>query len=330
MIFGYAIAVIAGFLLTAVQNWTNIPTPKGRALFLLSLTWLVGRFAVAFSQNIPFIVVFIADMAFIPALGVAVGRSLVRAGNKRNYLFLVLLSLFAFANGLTHFGYDAIGIKIGLSIVLIMITIIGGRVIPMFTERPLGLILKRDVRLDKIVVIVTIMALLGDIIYVLNETIPTPFLGWLFLIAAIAHAWRLTLWKTLNTLGKSMVWVLHSAFVWFIIGLLLKAAMYFGASLTASMATHALTTGTVGVITLGFMSRVALGHTGRPLESKMPQTIIFIVINMAALVRVFVAGVWPHQHAYWLATLLWMSAFILFVWVYTPILWQPRIDGRDG
>lgn len=327
MIFGYTSAIIAGFLLTAVPNWTGLPTAKGPKLVLIVLLWLAGRIMIFTSASFPVALVAVVDVAFLLSCMAGILPALIKSGNSRNYFFLVLLALLAVANALSHWGAPDTGIWLALDIVILMMVIIGGRVIPFFTERPLGITITRDPRIEQLVLVATIAALALDVAEA-NEIV----LGIVFLLAAAANGWRLSQWQSLKTLRVPLLWVLHAGYFWLVIGFAARAGYYFGFVPVPSIGTHAFTAGAIGVLTLGMMARVSLGHSGRELKVGAPMVFAFICINIVACLRVF--GVWllPDLTQQWLqaAAILWALSFGAFIWVYTPILMRPRLDGRDG
>ncbi len=326
MLFGYAGAIIAGFLFTAVPNWTGHPTPKGRGLALIVALWLAGRVAVFCSDQIPGIAAAV-DIAFFPACVLGILPALLKARNTRNYFFILLLGLLSLANGLTHFGDADTGIALGLAIVILMMVIIGGRVIPFFTERGLGIAIVRNPHIERFAPVTAIAALASDIL-----GIPAFVTGFLFLLAAGVNGWRLSGWKSGKTLHTPLLWVLHAGYGWLIIGFAAKGVNLLGLDIPLTLATHAFTAGGVGVLTLGMMARVSLGHSGRTLAVGKAMTLAFACINLAAMLRVF--GVWllPELTMRWLemAAGLWLAGFGIFIFIYAPILLRPRVDGRDG
>jgi len=332
MVFGYGLAVVTGFLFTAVANWTGQATPKGLWLAVITAAWIAGRVAVLFSALMPWGVAAALDAGFSLLVIAGITPALIKGGNKRNFFFIALLLLFTGASLLMWAGFTALGVTAGLNILLLMIVIIGGRVIPMFTERPLGLILKRDARINRLTLLTTVAALIAEVVAHLYMPLQGPVLGLLFLLAALTNLWRLSQWKSWLTLKLPLVWVLHSACLWIIIGFGLKACIYFGMDIWATAATHVLTVGGLGVMTLGFMARVALGHTGRPMVVGWPMTVAFVALNLAVGLRAILILVLP-EHFLRLAEmagLMWFVAFGLFLWVYVPILIGPRADGRPG
>ncbi len=334
MIFGFTCAVIAGFLLTAVRNWTELPTPQSGTLAGLAILWCLGRVLPLFPAILPGWLIAVVDLAFLPAVAFGIGVPLVRHGETRNLIFLPLMAAICAANLLVHLellGYAANsarrGIFLGLYLVVLLIVIMGGRVIPFFTERALqGHVAKRW----RIVEWLSPLSVMGFLIAELFR--PDSLIGGLFAaLAALVNGIRLIGWYTNRFWGVPLLWVLHLGYGWIIAGFCLKAAAAFGV-VPSQFTVHAFTVGAIGVLTLGMMSRVSLGHTGRPLKVGLSLAVAFGLVNAAAIVR----GLLPVFFPLWLPQLviisgaLWVGAFLIFVLIYTPILTQPRIDNRPG
>ncbi len=333
MIFGYAGAIIIGFLFTAVPNWTGHPTPKDTLLGFIVFLWLAGRIVVFTSSYIPLWLVAFIDISFFLVCAAGILPALVKSKNKRNYFFIFLLLLLAIANGITHY-YNAdvnynndFGIRFGLNIVIIIMIILGGRVIPFFTERPLGLTIVRNKYIERLSLAFAILALITDTIGMKGI-----FPGFLFAIAAVINALRLYKWNSLKTFSIPLLWVLHAGYAWLVAAFALRALYNLGISMPYSIATHAFTTGGIGVLTIGMMARVSLGHSGRILAVGKPMLVSFICINLAAIVRVFGVLLFPNFTMYWLeiTSLFWVLAFCIFIWIYTPILVFLNMDSRVG
>ncbi|WP_210397178.1 NnrS family protein [Motiliproteus sediminis] len=332
MLFGYAVAVIAGFLLTAVRNWTGQPMPTGWKLGVLVLIWLAGRILVSLDLGQPDWLTAAIDCAFLPAVMVALAPALIRAGKLRNMAFLVILAALTGANLLMHqqaLGegkLGAAGLQAGLSLVILVIVVMGGRVIPFFTRNPLPA-MEPKIRpwVEFLAIALVIATLLGDLF-----ALPPLLLAPLALVAGLVQLIRLSGWYDRRIWARPIIWVLHVAYAWIGIGFLLKAAALWQ-WVSPLAPTHAFTVGGIGLITLGMMGRVALGHTGRPLE--LPKLTVFAIILIAAMAPVRVlaslAPAWADP-LLGLSALGWMLAFFGFVIPYTPILARPRIDGRPG
>lgn len=333
MLYGYGLAVVAGFLLTAVRNWTGLPTPTGGRLATLAGLWLAGRLAPLAYPALPGVLVALLDWLFLPALMAALAGPLWRGQNRANRVFLPLLGAMALANLLIHLEalglapFATQGVGLMLNLLLILVTLVGGRVMPFFTEKAVaGSRPRQDPRLER-AVYGLLLALL-----ILEPLAPR---GWpLALLAgatAIAQGLRLAGWHDRRVWSIPILAVLYVGFGWLVLGLALKALAALGL-FPPTLATHALGLGAIGVITLGMMARVSLGHTGRPMRSSPLINLAFLLLNLGALARVFgplLPGV-PYAGVVHLAGTLWLLAFLLFCWVYLPILARPRVDGQPG
>ncbi|HEY7715426.1 MAG TPA: NnrS family protein [Candidatus Binatia bacterium] len=334
MIFGYAAAVIAGFLLTAVRNWTDRPTPVGSVLAGMVTLWLFGRILPVFPADFSAWFIALIDLAFLPALALGIGVPLVRSGERRNLLFLPLLAALWAANFLVHAEVLGIapqlarsGIFLGLDLIILLIVIMGGRVIPFFTERALpDVMIRRWPTIEWLSPLSVVIFLLLDLF--LPDTV------WSAVVAAFAaciNGIRLAGWYAHRYWGVPLLWVLHLGYGWIVLGFLLKAGAGFGI-VPPQFTIHAFTVGGIGVLTLGMMARVALGHTGRALTVGTAMAGAFGLLNLAAVAR----GLLPIFYPQWFSQLittsgvLWVLGFLIFVVIYTPILTQPRIDGRPG
>ena len=334
MLMGYTVAVMAGFLLTAVRNWTNRMTLAGAPLALLAGLWLLGRLLPYFEGTLPQAIIAGTDLVFLPLLAAAIAVPVIQAGHYRSLMFAALLLLLFGANLLLQGGAlgmsraaVAAGVPVAVYIVVLMIVIMGGRVIPFFTERALPGVAARRFRLIEILSWVSVLLLLWA---ELGRAPPViaALAAW---AAAAVHGIRLAGWTHRRIWSVPLLWVLHTAYGWLVIGFFLKGAAAWG-WLAPNLATHALTAGGIGVMTLGMMSRVSLGHTGRPLQVPPTMTVAFALVNLAALTRVFPPLVSPEHYLTWIriSAGLWIAAFALFSWIYTPILIKPRADGRPG
>lgn len=333
MLFGYTTAVIAGFLLTAVRNWTGVNTPAGTPLALLGLLWLAGRVAPLASGIAPDIIITIIDLAFLPALALAITPALWQGKQKVNRIFVPLLMVMAIANLLVHLQTLGIaqtaqrGIYAMLYLIVLLITILAGRVLPFFTKAVLpGFEPKRWAWTEWVSTLSMLGLILLQLLYPQQSMISL-----LALVSAITLALRVFGWYDRRIWNIPMLWILFSAIFWIITGLLLVASSRLAPALTNS-ATHALTVGGIGIMTLGMMSRVALGHTGRTLEPNKATVLAFALLNLGTLIRVCGPLVLPQSYLIMihLSSGLWSFAFLLFSIVYLPILVKPRIDGKPG
>jgi len=331
MLFGYALAVVVGFLFTAGRNWSGQPTPTGVPLALLALLWVAGRVLVL----TPFgWAAAIVNTAFPLAAALGLAVPLVRARNRRNYFFVGLLV----AMGAAQFGLHLaqlrvltlpgwMGVRLALDMMLFIMAVMGGRVIPMFTNNGVpGAQARRHAGLERIV-LGSVLALLAADLAGLNG----PVLAALLALGTAAHAARLALWQPWKTLRTPLVWVLHAAYLWIPLHLALRAMAELGWILP-SVATHALTAGAIGGLTIGMMTRTARGHTARPLRADGFDVACYVCIAAAALVRVAVPLVAPGATvaAAMLAGWLWACGFALYTLRYAPMLLRPRLDGKPG
>jgi uncharacterized protein involved in response to NO len=338
MLFGFIVAAIAGFLLTAVPSWTGARGFAGWPLVLLAALWILGRAAVSSAEYLPPALVAGLDLAFLPALAAFVLPPLVRAHNRNTRLLAVLAALWAtnaaFYRGLDH-GDPALALHallVGVDVVLLLVTVIGGRIIPAFTtaalkQRGLASAVSVSPGMTPFAVIAMLALIVVDIWR------PTgAAAGAVALAAAAIHGMRLAQWGTWRTLRMPIVWVLHLAYLWLPVGLALKALALFGNFAFAGFYLHALTIGAAAMMIVAVLTRASLGHTGRPLIVSPPTVCAYALLATAALVRVFGPVVFPLPYAQviLIAASLWTAAFAIILIVYGPILLSPRADGRAG
>lgn len=331
MLFGFTLAVIVGFLFTAGSNWTGLPTPKGGALAALAALWLAGRVLVLTPWGIAAALV---NVAFPLAAAAALAVPFIKARNRRNYFFLALLVLLAVAAGVVHLGQLGVvdtaalpGMQVALDVVLFILAVMGGRVIPMFTNNGVpGTAARREPSVEK--------AALGSLL-ALGAADVLGLAGWpvavVAAIAALAHGWRWALWQPWKTRRVPLVWVLHLAYAWIPVHLLLRA-LAAGGWVAPSLAIHALTVGAVGGLVIGMITRTARGHTGRPLRADGWEVACYVAVLLAAAVRVGVPLLQPGWtvHAVLASAALWSLGFGLYAVRYWPVLSRPRLDGRPG
>ncbi len=331
MLFGFTIAVIAGFLLTAVRAWTGQPTPTGVPLMALAGLWVLGRVLVL----TPFATAAAVVNAVFPvALAVAIGIPLARSRNVRNYFFVGLLTLMGGLILALHLALQGVfelpprlGLLLGLDVVLFIMVVMGGRVIPMFTNNGVpGAGATRDPMVEKLALGAVLLLFVVDLL----PGHPAVVAG-IALIGAIAHGVRLYLWRPWRTRAAPLVWILHAAYAWIVMHLVLRGLS--GLELLAeSFAIHALTVGAIGGLTLGMMTRTARGHTARPLVADGFELAAFLLVQAAAVIRVLGGMVWPGLYvaSVQVSGLLWAAAFGLYAVRYWPVLSRPRLDGKPG
>lgn len=338
MSFGFTGAVIAGFLLTAVQNWTNIPGLRAWPLAGLFALWAAARVLLLF-PILPAPLVAALDLAFFPAVGYALGRPILRVRQWRNLVFLPILVALTAANVMTHAAlwfqdprWLARGLYGALFLVVLLITVIGGRVIPFFTARgtETETIAPRPL-LEKLCFASTagmVLVAWTDAWHGLSGY-PAAVLS---LLAAGSHALRQARWRPLSTGRVPLLWSLHGAYAFIAPGFLLAAAYALRLLPTPSLMAHTFTVGVLSGLMLGMMARVSLGHSGRPLAVGWSMRLAFAAVLAATFLRVLpgVLGYWNHWLTYVASGVLWCSGFGLFAARYLPVLWKPRADGRMG
>jgi len=337
MIFGFASAAVAGFLLTAVPSWTGSGPVRGWRLVALVLVWLAGRGAAFAGADAK--VFAVLDLAFIPALLGCVAPGIVARNLSRNGVVVVLLCLILAANVGVHLAVLGApwvsarwGNELGLAIFILLIAIIGGRIVPPFTVggmrmagRPVEI--KPTPSLDRAAMIAT-----AAWASTLALDLPDAAVGAAAGLAALANGARLLRWRSLQTIRVPLVWVLHLGYGWLVVGLALTAGAWFADLWPKAAALHALGAGAVATMILAVISRASLGHTGRRLEAGRWTVASYALVSLGALGRAagsVIAG-WPMQHVLAGSGILWAAGFALFSVVYAPILLRRRVDGRPG
>jgi len=332
MLFGYAAAVIAGFLLTAVRNWTNVDTISKTPLAVLAGIWLLARI-LPFTPA-PGLLIAVVDVSFFFFLVLAVAHPIIKVKQWSNLIMVAILSAFMAADILVqsqHLGLMEDGVTAGNSLalysVLMIIQVLTGRVMPFFTrvvvpgtevvERPL---------LEKVLLITLVLLALADV-FLLNKLFISLLAGILF----VAHFMRVAPWFSRPVLNIPILWVLYAGYLWLLIGFAMKALVGFDL-LTNNLVIHAWTVGVIGITTYGMMARVSLGHTGREMIPSKLAVTGFYLLFLAAVIRVILPVFLMAQYVLLieLSSVLWVTAFILFTIAYLPVLTQPRIDGRAG
>jgi len=336
MIYGYGLAVIAGFLLTAISNWTGIRTIHGLPLQLLVLLWVLARLALFISAHEAMVVSAVLDIAFTLYLSIALTLPVIRARQWKHMsvvskVYFLLIGNLVFYLG--HYGLVSdgarIGIYIGLYIIVSLILVLSRRVLPMFIERGVGyaVTLKNHLWVDISGLFLFLFFAISDIFFT------RPVLtAWLAALLFLLHGFRLWGWYTPGIWKKPLLWVLYLAYVWIILGFGLKFVAV-TAGISPYLAVHAWTVGGIGMMTLGMMSRVSLGHTGRSIMQPPPELgPMFFTLFLGACVRVVFPLIFAGHYLLWIgiSQILWITAFALFLYLYFPILIRPRADGQWG
>lgn len=334
MLFGYLGAVVAGFLLTAVPNWTGRLPVVGWRLGGLFALWVLGRVAVTVSAALPVWAGIAADLAFPVALAALILREIVAGKNWRNLMVLALLAVFAFANLLFHLeaidgaGAQGAGLRLGLGTALMMIGVIGGRIVPSFTRNWMVRQGAKDLptppmqRFDKVVLLVSIVALLSWVIR--PEEAPT---GIALLVMGVLQLVRLLRWRGLQTGAEALVWVLHVGYGFVPLGALaMGLALLWPELVLPAGVQHLWMAGALGLMTLAVMTRATLGHTGRELHAGTGTTAIYVALMGAVLARL-AAAFWPVLPLYHLSAAFWIAAYAGFAVLYGPLLLRARKRG---
>lgn len=338
MVFGFAAAAVAGFLLTAIPNWTGRMPLQGRPLAVLVLLWALGRVGILVSGLIGGYTAAVADLAFPAAFLVTVAREITAGRNWRNLPMLLALSLLLLGNLLVHLeaigvaDTAALGNRLGIATLLMLISLVGGRIIPSFTRnwlmksRPRARPPRPEGRFDHAILGVTALALIS---WVAAPDAVVTACG--TIIAGGAIGLRMIRWRGLNTMREPLLFILHVGYGWLAVGFLLLGIDVLFDFLPATAALHALTVGAIGTMTLAVMTRASLGHTGRPLVAGWGTQAIYALVTLAAVLRVLspLAGE-RMMLILWTAGIAWTAAFGLFAILYGRVLTQPRATGQGA
>jgi uncharacterized protein involved in response to NO len=334
MVFGFTAAVIAGFLLTAAGNWTGRETAIGGRLILLVTLWIAGRVAFIAMAVLPGPIIAVADLAFLPALALVVGRALVATRNRRNYSMLVIVTALWLANLAVHL--DANGVLPGwqwratlsaIDVVILLILFLSARTFPMFTRNATQVASIHNLRGADVATVVGMAGLT-----IVDVAFPERNLAAVLAATTAALALVRSLpWGARHTVRHPLLWILHIGHAWIVVGLALRVVAELTSRVPVASAIHALTVGAIGCTTLGMMARVSLGHSGRPLVVRAPIALAFGVVTLAAIIRVLgPLSISAYSIALYISGTLWSLGFALFTVVYARILVQRRIDGRPG
>jgi uncharacterized protein involved in response to NO len=337
MVFGFIVAAIAGFLLTAVPSWTNTSALTGGRLAALWVLWIAGRIVCVAAGLVPAELLALVELAFLPCLAMAIAPALVRARN-RNVFVLGILTLLWLADAVflraLSLGDSILAsraIHTSVDLVLLLVTIVAGRIVPVFTanalrQRGITLHMRSSVWVESLVILSMLALVLLEATGSTNARLIATTAG----LAAGAHIIRLSGWHGHRTWGQPLVWVLHLAYAWLPFGLALEAIYLTTQVDWASQWFHALAVGAAGMMIVAVTTRAALGHTGRPLIAPRAVTAAYLTIAVATLVRACATPLLGHERAIWISGVLWIIAFGLLLACYAPILTQARADGRTG
>jgi len=331
MLFGFAVAVIVGFLLTAGKAWTGLATPRGAFLGALAALWLAARIAAITG---PYASYAVLDLLLLPVVAAVLVDVLVRARNRRNLPLAGILLLLSLVNACFHLAVIGVigmsplhALHAALALIVMIECVIAGRVVPAFTINATpGLRLVVRSRVEQITLTLTAVALLCWVAEAPPGLTPTA-LG----LAAAAHLRRQWSWRPWVTRGRPILWILHAAYAWLPLGLVLLALAQVG-WVGVSAGVHALAVGATGGLIIGMITRTARGHTGRPLRVSKAEVLAYVLVMTAAVLRVVLPILAPQWFAQALlaAALAWSAAFTIYLVVYTPWLATTRLDGKDG
>ncbi len=335
MLFGFVGAVVVGFLLTAIPNWTGRLPIAGTPLAALTALWLAARLAILFSARVGAGLAAALDVGFYLVVAGLAARE-VLAANNRNLPIVGLVLLFGIASALDHaanaglIADQGLGWRPGIALVVLMISLIGGRIIPSFTRNWLvkqgvkeGLP-GQPIRFDMLVLAATAAALVAWVALPSNR-----IAGWLLCAAALLQAMRLARWRGLGTTRDPLVLILHVGYAWVPAGLALLGLSLLSTAVPGSAAIHALTAGAMATMILAVMTRATLGHTGRELRACPATVMIYLFVTAGALLRVIAPlGLVGYTVGMQISALAWGAAFLLFLIVYGPLLLGPRPDGK--
>lgn len=336
MIFGYALAVIAGFLLTGIKNWTGLQTLRGAGLALLFSLWAAARIVPLSGLHVPVTLTAMLDLSFMVLLMIAAAIPVLKARQFKQLGIISKLVLLLFSNVLFYLGVFGIveqgvqwGLYSGLYMILALVFVMGRRVIPFFIEKGVDtpVVLVNHAWLDIASLVLLLVLWVADV-----------FSPYAMLVSAVSaalvvlHVIRMVGWYSRQIWSKPLLWVLFVAYGWLVSGFALKASQCCF-DVSPLLAVHAFAVGGIGVITLGMMSRVILGHTGRNVFE--PPAVLmwcFALLVASAFARVLLPLLALNLYSDWIviSQLLWILAFTVFLFVFAPMLVSPRIDGRDG
>jgi uncharacterized protein involved in response to NO len=327
MIFAFGGACAMGFLLTAAQNWTGLRSAHGASLIALCLLWWCAR--ISLWNDAVLLHIILQSSWWLLGAGI-LARLLVRRRSQRNYIFIPILfalglldaSTLAFSLTSNHL----ISLHLGRTAVLlfgVLMSIVGGRVIPMFTRNATGSSkVAQTAKLDALVLATSLIGLLSFLASAFTSTFIPP--SWLMMAAGLLHLVRLAQWDSWATRSNPLLWSLHMSYFCLGTGLILLGLSDYITQLTFAEALHVIAMGSIGGMILAMISRVSLGHTGRPLQASTGMALAFLLVFIATLSRLALSLMNYTQEAWLLSGVLWISAFSIFIVSFYPILTRAR------
>jgi len=340
MLFGFGAAIVVGFLLTAVQSWTGVIGIRGKPLAILALSWLAGRLLLAFgvSYGVSDWLIAVVDVSFLLLASIAMAYPILKVKQWNNLMFVPILFILSVLNASGHWAVINHQPHIATqslhgSIILfsLIITILGGRVIPAFTANTTRCTKKAPLKWLETFSIVSIIVLLL-IAFSGFDNVPQVLLLSVSVIAAFANGWRFSRWGFQHCKSEPLLWSLHLAYIFIPLGFIMLALHSIGLMENISAALHSITVGSIGGMILAMLSRVTLGHTGRQLDPPGLITVAYLLVFVATLVRVIVPA-WLPEYTLWsiaIAGVLWVFAFAIYLYFYAIMLLTSRVDGRPG
>jgi uncharacterized protein involved in response to NO len=332
MLFGLSAAVVTGFLLTAIPSWAETSAVQGKRLMLLAGVWLAGRLAVLVAPLIPLHLLAIVDLAFFPVFALLLLPTLFTARNKTYLVVLLILAGFFYGNLLFYMGMiegniesQVTGLRFFLYTLIVLYTIVGGFLTPIFTENELQM----NGWQGKIVFHhgIEALAIISILLYAAFN-IYIPDTSWSFVagvVALLANSIRMARWQSLKTIHTPMLWVMHLSYLWFLVSIALNILGDMGIAVHEFASIHAFTVGAFGMMKISFFCRVSLRHTGRPLKPERLMVAGFVIMFFAALARV--SGlILQEQMLVIISAPMWILPFLLFLWFHGAMLIRPSLD----
>ena len=338
MLFGFGAAIVVGFLLTAVQSWTGVIGLRGKPLAVLALAWLSGRLLLAFGSSLPGWLIAMGDVAYLLLASIAMAYPIIKVKQWRNLMFVPMLFTLALLNAISHWAIITEQTQLAtqslhgtIMLFTLIIAVLGGRVIPAFTSNTTECEKAQPIKWLEGLSIMSII-LLMLISFMGYSNIPPTLLLVVSVIAALTNGWRFLRWGAQHSGAVPLLWSLHLAYAFIPLGFIMLALYSIGIMDNISAALHCFTVGAIGGMILAMISRVTLGHTGRPLNPHALVTLAYIFIITAAIIRVVVPA-WLPELTYWgiaIAGGLWVFAYSIYIYFYAPMLLTARADGRPG
>jgi len=338
MLFGFGVAIVTGFLLTAVKTWTGVVGLSGKLLASLVFIWIAGRVLIAFASGFyPWIIVAV-DVSFLVFSALAMAYPVFKAKQWRNLMFIPILLLLASLNGLSHWSIQSDNALLAsqshhatIMLFVLIISILGGRVIPFFTANATSTVRLSNILFLEIVAIASILLLVVVALFGFQQIDKNILLA-VSSVAIISNGWRFLRWGIQYTFKTPLLWSLHISFMFILVGFILLALFSLGYVHSVSIVLHSFTVGTIGGMILAMISRVTLGHTGRPLKEPKLMKVAFALIIISALARTAMPIWFPNlfNQSIAIAGGFWIVSFGLYLYFYAPMLLTTRSDGRPG